>query len=68
MHAENQPSIKKRNRLQRNEIKGVFGHKSALQGPGTYIANEITLGMKHAPGAGSIARPIDLCYSYPVSG
>ena len=41
---------------------GVLGHDSALQGytgPDTTWANDINSVMNHAPGAGSIARPVD---------
>ena len=39
-----------------------LGHDSALQGhtgPGTTWANEMNFVMERAPGAGSIARPVD---------
>ena len=44
-----------------NEI-GVLGHDSVSQGytgQDTTWANEINFVMNHAPGAGSIARPVD---------
>ena len=54
-------------------MNGVLGHDSALLGypvPGTTWAKEMIFVMKHAPGVGSIARPIDqqssalpLCYA-----
>ena len=40
----------------------VLGDDSALHGytgPGTTWANEMNFGIKHAPGAGSIARPVN---------
>ena len=43
-------------------INGVLGPYSApvrLTGTGTSWANEINFVMNHAPGAGSIARPVD---------
>ena len=42
-------------------MHGVLDHESALEGytgPGTTSANEINFVMNHAPGAGSIARPV----------
>ena len=43
------------------------GHDAAMDntilyytGPGTTWANEMNFGMNHAPGAGLIARPVDL--------
>ena len=39
-------------------MNGVLGHYSALQGytgPWTTLANGMKFGVKHAPGAGSIA-------------
>ena len=45
------------------KINGALGRNSALQGyleSGTTWANEMHCGMNHAPGAGSIARPVDL--------
>ena len=50
-------------REQADEMNGVQGHDSALQGytgPRTAWANEINFVMSHAPGAGSIAQPVDL--------
>ena len=44
-------------------MNGVLGHSSAWQGytgPGTTCANEMNYVMNHAPGAGSLARPVDL--------
>ena len=44
-------------------MNGVLGHNSALEGYtglGKTWANEMSVGMNHAPGAGSIARPADL--------
>ena len=41
----------------------TYSHNSALKGEtglGTTWANEMNLGMKHAIGAGSLARPVDL--------
>ena len=41
---------------------GVVGHDYALQdytGPWTTWANEMNIVVNHAPGAGSIARPVD---------
>ena len=59
-----------------NHINGVLGHDSVWQGytgPNTTWANEINSVMNHAPGAGSLARPVDqqsivlpLCYCYPL--
>ena len=56
-------------------MAGVLGHDFALQGytgPWTNWANEMNIVMNHAPGAGSIARPVDqqssalpLCYGCP---
>ena len=43
-------------------MNGVLGHDSALQGctgQGTTWVNEMNFVMDHAPGAGSIARPVD---------
>ena len=40
----------------------VLGHNSALLGyikPGITYANEMNFVMNHAPGAGSLARPVD---------
>ena len=45
-----------------NKLIGVLGHDSALwayTGPETNWANDINFVMNHAPGAGSIARPVD---------
>ena len=42
-------------------MDGVLDHDSALldyTGPGTTWANEMNI-INHAPGAGSIARPVD---------
>ena len=41
-----------------NEMNGVLGQ--GYTGPRTTWANEMNFGMKHAPGAGLIARPVDL--------
>ena len=38
---------------------GVLAHDSTLVRPGTTLANEMNFVMNHAPGAGSIARPVD---------
>ena len=43
----------------KNKMDSVLGHNSALQsytGPETIWANEMSFGMKHAPGAGSFPR------------
>ena len=43
-------------------MNSVQGHNSALEGytaPETTWANEMNFIMNHAPGAGSIARPVD---------
>ena len=55
-----------------NEMNAILGINSALQiytCLGTIWANEMNFVMNHAPGAGSIARPVDqqssalpLCY------
>ena len=40
----------------------VLGHHSALigyTGPGTIWANEMNFVVSHAPGEGSLARPVD---------
>ena len=45
---------------------GVLGHNSALKGktgPGTTWVNGMNFVMKHAPGAGLIARPVDQCFT-----
>ena len=59
-------------------MNGVLGHNSALQGyagSGTTWANDMPFVMNHDPGAGSLARPIDLqssalplCHGYPLNG
>ena len=56
-------------------MNAVLGNNSALEDyavPWTTWANEINFGMNHAPGAGSIAQPVDLqsnalplCYECP---
>ena len=58
------------------QLNGILGHDSALYGytgPGTTWVNEMSFVMKHAPSAGSIARPIDqqsstlpLCQGRPL--
>ena len=43
------------------EMVGVLGHNSALKGytgPGTTWADEMNFVLNHAPGAGSLARPV----------
>ena len=43
-------------------MNDLLGHNSALQGytaPGTTQAKEMNFVMNHAPGAGSIAQPVD---------
>ena len=43
--------------INRNEMNGVLGQNSAIQGfarPETICVNEVTFGMNHAPGTGSI--------------
>ena len=50
-------------------INCVLDHDSALYGftvPGTTWDNEMTFVMNHAPGAGSIARPVDQHASSPA--
>ena len=45
------------------EWNGILGHDSEMQGyteEGTW-ANEMHCVMNHAPGAGSIAQPVDHC-------
>ena len=45
-----------------NEMNGVLGHDYALEGyigARTTWANEMNFSMNHAPGAGSISRPVD---------
>ena len=45
------------------EMNGALGYDFKLQsftGLGTTRANEMDLGIKHAPGAGSLAQPVDL--------
>ena len=45
-----------------NEMNGVLGHDSALQGytrPGTTWDKAMNFVMNHASGAGSIAQPVD---------
>ena len=44
-------------------MNGILGHNSALLGYtrlGTTWANDMKCHMNHAPGAGLIARPVDL--------
>ena len=54
-----------------SKINGVLGHSvlKGYTGPGTTWANEMNFAMHFAPGAGSIARPLDqaasLSYGYP---
>ena len=60
-----------------NEMTHILGHDSALYGYTVLelnSANEMNFGMKHAPGAVSIAQPINLqssapplCYGCPQS-
>ena len=40
-------------------MNDVFGHKN-LQTTKPEIGDEMNFGMSHAPGAGSITRPVDL--------
>ena len=57
-------------------VNDIFGLDSALRdytGLGTTWANEMNIGVNHAPHAGSIARPVDLqsntlplCYDSPL--
>ena len=45
------------------KMNGVSGYDSGLKGytgPGTIWVNGMNFGMKHAPRAGLIARPVDL--------
>ena len=47
--------------MQSNEMIGVLGHDSALSGytgPDKTWADDMNFVMHHAPGAGSIARPV----------
>ena len=47
----------------KERMNGVLGHNSALYGytgPETTWANGMNFLMKHAPGAGLLARPVDL--------
>ena len=51
-------------------MNGVFGHNYALggyTGPGQLGLMKWIFGMKHAPGAGSIARPVDLQSHYATT-
>ena len=46
-----------------NQMNGAIDHNSALLGyigPETTWVNEMNFGLKHAPGAGSITRPVAL--------
>ena len=38
-------------------------YKALLGGSGMNVANEMNFGVNHAPGAGYIARPVDLQFS-----
>ena len=47
-------------------MNGALGNDCALRGYTglrTILANEMNFGVKHAPGAGSIARLVDMQYS-----
>ena len=41
------------------QMNGVSGHVQGYTGPGTIWANEMNLVLNHAPGAGSLTRPVD---------
>ena len=41
-------------------MSGILSRNSVYTGPGTLWVNEFNIDMNHAPGAGSIALPIDL--------
>ena len=54
-----EPHLKGRDveKVSGNEMNGVLGHDSGLQGkPGTTWANEMNFGANHAPNAGVIAQ------------
>ena len=57
------------NELMNEQMNGVSGHDSALYG-----YSKMKFGLNHAPGAGSIAPPVDqqcnvlpLCYDWPTN-